>query len=473
MTFVMLLIACITQISRADEPATVTEAETETATVMDDYALMQMFVDTFQEIDRNYVKDVDRRKLIEAAVRGMLTELDPYSNYIGPDDLGRFTQDVEQEFGGIGIQVQYQTDSRQLIVMTPLPGSPAYAAGVLAGDTILQIEGQPVNEFPTNQELQTAVKMLKGKSGDQVTIGVVHPGSTEIEQITITREIIHLQTVLGDHHVDGGSWEYLLDEEQKIGYVRVSHFSRRTADELRSALKTLKGQGMRGLVLDLRFNPGGLLTAAVEVSDLFLEKGKIVSTEGRNSPGRTWSAKRFGTYSGFPMAILVNRYSASASEIVSAALQDHERAVVVGERTWGKGSVQNVIELEQGESALKLTTASYHRPSGKNIHRFPDASEDDEWGVMPDADFEIRFSNEQMENLSLRQHQRGFIRDEPIEVEFDDTQLSKALEYVHSKLNAPDSKAAEKEDKPEAEPAKDAAAEAMPRIRPLPPITVA
>ena len=147
---------------------------------------------------------------------------------------------------------------------------------------------------------------------------------------------------------------------------------------------------MRGLILDLRFNPGGLLAAAIEVSDLFIATGRIVSTKGRNSPERVWDAQKEGTFDGFPMVVLVNRYSASASEIVAACLQDHKRAVIVGERTWGKGSVQNVIELEDGHSALKLTTAGYRRPSGKNIHRFPDAKESDEWGVMPDNGYEVK-----------------------------------------------------------------------------------
>lgn len=457
LTFAMLLSACVTRIVRSDEPAAEVKPVAD-----DDYALMQLFVDTFEEIDRNYVKEVDRRHLIEAAVRGMLSELDPYSNYIGPEDLSEFNEDVEQEFGGIGIQVQYKPDTHQLVVMTPLPGSPAFKAGVLAGDTIVEIEGKPVSEFPPNKELQTAVSMLKGKPGVEVTIGVVHLGSTEVERIKIVREIIQLQTVLGDRVQQDGSWNYLLQGEDKIAYVRLSHFSRRTGEELREVLRTLKEQGMKGLILDLRFNPGGLLTSAVEVSDMFIEEGKIVSTEGRNSPGRTWSAKRFGTYSGFPMAVLVNRFSASASEIVSAALQDHKRAVVVGERTWGKGSVQNVIEIGEGESALKLTTASYHRPSGKNIHRFPDSKEEDEWGVLPDDGYEVEFSNEQMLGLTRSQRAREVVgATGSEEAEFEDTQLAKALEYLRAQLT-PAEKA---DDKPPAEPkAKDAAAARPPQV---------
>ncbi len=492
LTLVMLLSACVTRIVRSEEPQAEPAADpaTDAETTDDDYALMQVFVDTFEQIDRNYVKGVDRRQLIEAAIRGMLAELDPYSNYISPEDLSGFNEDVEQEFGGIGIQVQYKPDSHQLVVMTPLPGSPAFRAGVLAGDTIVEIEGQPVSEFPKNKELQTAVSMLKGKPGVEVTIGVVHLGSTEIEQIKITREVIRLKTVLGSRYRSDGTWDYLLDDEDKIGYIRISHFSRRTAEELRNALRELKKAGMQGLVLDLRFNPGGLLTAAVEVSDLFIESGKIVSTKGRNTAEQIRSAKKFGTYSGFPMAVLVNRFSASASEIVSAALQDHKRAIVVGERTWGKGSVQNVIEIEDGSSALKLTTASYHRPSGKNIHRFPDSKEEDEWGVMPDEGYRIRFSNQQMLGLNRSQRDREVIRPEPAEKEatdepetgeeatddaeepeFVDTQLAKALEYIHEQLHPEkaDEEPAPEGDKPKPDAeSKDAASVDRPIGQPLP-----
>ena len=355
LTVMLLAIACLVRSSRADDEY---------------YELMRVFVDTFEQIDQNYVKDVDRRKLVEAAVRGMLDELDPYSNYISPEDVTQFTEDIKQEFGGIGIQVR--EENNRLTVSTPLPGSPAYEAGVLAGDIIVEIEGRPVADFPKGRRmLDTAVKLLKGKPGVEVTIGVKHLGSDEVVTIPITREIIKLQTVLGDTYNADGSWNFMYDETEKIGYIRVSHFTRRTGDELRQALRALRKQDVAGLVLDLRTNPGGLLTTAVEVADLFLESGEIVSTKGRNSPDRAWTAKRFGTFSGFPMAVLINHFSASASEIVSAALKDNGRAVIVGERSWGKGSVQNVIELEQGESALKLTTASYHRPNGKNIHRFP------------------------------------------------------------------------------------------------------
>jgi carboxyl-terminal processing protease len=201
----------------------------------------------------------------------------------------------------------------------------------------------------------------------------------------------------------------MFDHQKKIGYIRIVSFGRDTFRDLREAMKELDKQHLRGLVLDLRFNPGGLLASAIEVADLFLSEGEIVSTAGRNSPKRSWSARKPETYEGFPMVVLVNRYSASASEIVSAALQDHKRALVIGERTWGKGSVQNVIELQDGKSALKLTTASYRRPSGHNIHRFPDSKESDIWGVMPDAGYEIKLPDAELGRLVADRHDRDIL----------------------------------------------------------------
>lgn len=439
------------------------------------FELMRVFVDTFQEIDRNYVKEVDRRALVEAAVRGMLAELDPYSDYIAPGDLEHFTEAVEQEFGGVGIRVNFDREARNIEVVTPLPGGPAYEAGIRAGDRIVEIEGQPIRDFENGREMETAIKMLKGEPGEEVRVGVRRSSSEEIDQLTLTRELIQLDTVMGYSYTEDGSWDFMFDDEQKIGYLRLTHFTRRSAAEVREALKTLKRDGMQALILDLRFNPGGLLQAAVDISDLFIERGKIVSTDGRNSSPRTWSAKRFGTFTDFPMVVLVNRYSASASEIVSACLQDHDRAVVVGERTWGKGSVQNVIDLEAGKSALKLTTASYHRPSGKNIHRFPKAKESDEWGVMPNEGFEVKFSVEEMIAYQEDRRERDVLgREEEFVSEFKDTQLERGLDYLREQLAAKDEKesaAPKKEDpKPAAVPnnKKDAASIRLPLPRPLP-----
>lgn len=438
---------------------------------IDDYELMRIFVDSFQEIDKNYVKEVDRRRLIEAAVRGMLSELDEYSDYISPDHLEHFTETISQEFGGIGIRVRLDRQERMIEVMTPLPGSPAYEAGIQAGDRIIEIDGRPVKDFPVDGELNEAVKMLRGKPGEPVEIVIRRGDSESTENVTLTRDVIQLDTVMGYEFNGQGEWDFFIDDEQKIAYLRLTHFTKRSASELRQALRDLKKKGMQALVLDLRFNPGGLLQAAVDISDLFIEEGVIVSTDGRSTQPRKWAAKSFGTFTGFPMAVLVNRYSASASEIVSACLQDHERAVIVGERSWGKGSVQNVIELEQGKSALKLTTASYHRPSGKKIHRFPDSKESDEWGVMPDEGFDIRFSREELRDYQRDRQERDTLGRKGEEAtDFVDRQLQAALKYLRDEMTQPEERAADEDApaKPDAKPREDKDQDAAFRVPLIP-----
>jgi carboxyl-terminal processing protease len=401
------------------------------------YELFRLFADTFDQIDRNYVKDVSRRQLVEAAVRGMLSELDPYSNYISPKQLDRFKAGVEAEFGGVGIQVS--VEDGHLKVISPLVGTPAYRAGMMAGDHIVEIEGKTTKGITIDE----AVRRMKGKVGTEVTVKVIHPNTTTPEEIKLKREIIRVQTVLGEERNADDSWNWMYDDEKKIGYIRVTAFARHTAEELRAALDNLTERGVQGLVLDLRFNPGGLLSSAIEVSDMFVDGGRIVSTEGRNAVPKTWDAHEKGTFKDFPMAILVNRYSASASEIVSGCLQDHDRAVVVGERTWGKGSVQNIVELEEGASALKLTTAGYRRPSGKNIHRFKDSEEDGEWGISPNDGFEVPLTRPEMTLLHKHWREKDIIRkqengesdsDDGQESDFVDEQLKKGLEYLYKQL---------------------------------------
>lgn len=404
----------------------------------EDYELQRMLVDTIDQVQRNYVREIPRRKLVEAAIKGILSELDPHSDYIPPDEMERFRTAIESEFGGIGIQVS--VDEGQLRVISPMVGTPAYRAGIVAGDRIMEIDGRPTGRITIDE----AVRRLKGKEGTQVVLTVIHPGKTAREKIAVTREIIHIDTVLGDHRHADGTWDYYLDRQRRIAHIRVTAFSRETADDLKKVLEQLSKEKVAGLVLDLRFNPGGLLTAAIEVSDLFVAEGRIVSTAGRNSPERVWNAKKEGTFEGFPMVVLVNRYSASASEIVAACLQDHHRATVVGERTYGKGSVQNVIPLAESghgqdahpRSALKLTTAGYRRPSGKNIDRAPNAKETDDWGVRPDAGFEVRLDDGEMLSLYAERRQRDIVRpkadaktDDKPDTE-GDRQLQKAFEHL-------------------------------------------
>ncbi|MEZ6060589.1 MAG: S41 family peptidase [Planctomycetaceae bacterium] len=400
------------------------------------YELMKLFVETFEQIDNNYVQDVDRRQLVEAAIEGMVQHLDQYSSYIAPTDLQRFDQVMEQEFGGIGINVSQRGD--RLTVISPLPGTPAYRAGIQAGDVIVEVEGQSTEDFT----LTDLVKKLQGPAGRPVTLKVVHSGeNSQPEEIRVVREIIQVPTVLGDRYNDKNQWEFLYSEDPKIGYIRLTHFSRHTPQELRSTIEDLLARGMEGLVLDLRSNPGGLLEAAIEISDMFLDEGQIVSVKGRNVPERSWQAKPGDTFPDFPLAILVNRFSASASEVLSACLQDNHRAVVIGERTWGKGSVQNVIKVEEGDSALKLTTAAYHRPNGVNIHRSKGAGEDEEWGVKPDKDFLIPFSDKQFTEYSIDRRQRDILRNDATSEQegatFEDTQLAAALKYLRERIGSP------------------------------------
>ena len=417
------------------DPAKTEPAKPDAANTDDEYfELMQVFVDTFDEIDQNYVKEVDRRKLIESAIRGMLADLDPYSDFISPEELAKFNEAVDQEFGGVGIQVKFLDKVRAIEVSVPLPGGPAAKAGILPGDRIVEVGGKKVADFEQNREMASAIEILRGKAGEVVNVGYTRGDSPDITRIDLTREIIHLDTVLGETYRPDGTWDFMLDPAKKIGFIRLTHFTARSGDEMKKALKTLKADGMKGLVIDVRFNPGGYLQTAVEIADLFLEEGIIVSTEGRNSRPVTRTAKKFGTYSGFPIAVLSNRFSASASEILAASLQDHKRAVVVGERSWGKGSVQNTLDVEDGKSKLKLTTASYYRPSKEKIHRFPGETEADKWGVMPNDGMKIEYTMDQMRAMNFDRQKRDAVSQERIPSTFDDLQLKKALEVLDQEI---------------------------------------
>jgi carboxyl-terminal processing protease len=358
--------------------------------------LYGLFVDAVEKVETNYVRPVSRRELLESALEGMLQNLDPHSSYINTGEWMQFRKQIEGRFGGVGIQVGLDQETGRLKVIAPMVGTPAYEAGILAGDQIVEIDGESAEGM--NQD--KAVEILTGRPGTEVKLSVLHEGSEEPETIAITRAIIDVPSVLGDRRLPDDQWDFLLDPEHKIGYIRISSFIQNTADELKKALGLLKDQGVKGLILDLRDDPGGLLSAAVEVSDLFLEKGEIVSTKGRNTAPKTFVAQKNSSFEQLPMVVLINQYSASASEIVSAALQDHQRATIVGQRSYGKGSVQNLFDLDDGNSVLKLTVASYYRPSGENIHRFRNAKTGDKWGVSPDKGGELK--------LTPSQHYRWF-----------------------------------------------------------------
>lgn len=431
----------------AEKPAEATAAALAAQEEKEYYELLRLFADTLDQVERNYVNDISKRELMEAAIRGMLGKLDQHSNYIPPEDMERFKVEVESEFGGVGIQVS--TEGGQLRVISPIYGSPAYKAGIMAGDTIIKIEDKPTRGMTIDE----CIKQLKGKIGTSVNVTVKHEKDGSENTVKLTRETIRVDTVLGDLRNEDDTWNYYFDKEKQIGYIRITSFGRHTTEDLSNVMKQLKEKGLQGLIIDLRFNPGGLLTSAIEVSDMFVSEGDIVSTQGRNTPKRSWTARKAGTYEGFPMAVLVNRYSASASEIVSACLQDHNRAVIIGERTWGKGSVQNIIQLEDGKSALKLTTAGYKRPNGKNIHRFEGASDTDEWGVKPNDGYDLRLTDVEMAEVVTARRERDILRkleEGESPPELNDRQLAKAVELITAKIEekASPEKAAEKPAEP-------------------------
>ncbi len=392
-----------------------------------DFELMRLFAEAYEQIDANYVREVDRRDLVDAAVRGMASHLDPYSTYIPPKDMTKFEQYLEQEFVGIGIHVN--AAGGKLEVVSPLPGSPAFRAGLRSGDVILEIDSKSTAGM-TPADIG---KLLSGPPGRPVVMGVRKPSAETTEQVTIIRELIQLPTVVGMTRGDDQQWKFMLDDQKKVGYVRLTHFSRNTANELRTALQSLAGQDMKSLVLDLRSNPGGLMESSIEIADMFLDSGSIVSMKGRAVPERKWRAKSGNTICAVPMTVLVNRLSASASEVLSACLQDNDRATIVGERSWGKGSVQNVVPMESGRSALKITTASYFRPSGVNIHRFPDSKKEDDWGVKPREGHMVELNKEEWLDWTKNRETVDAIHGQPIDAEingFKDLQLLHALEFL-------------------------------------------
>ncbi len=392
--------------------------------------------DAIERIEQRYLEPIDEEALFEGAMQGMVSQLDDYSAYIPPVNLQEFNESLEQQFGGVGMEVGLDPKTNQLTVMSPLVGSPAYEAGIRPGDKILRIDGKSTQ----GMSLKDSVALMHGDPGEPVTITIQHEGEDEPVELTIIRAIIQVDTVLGDTRNADGSWNFFLEGNDKIGYLRINTFAENTAGELREALEWLVEHDMQALILDLRDDPGGLLNAAVDVCDTFIESGVIVSTRGRDGHIiRAEEATPGDTFTDFPMAVLVNHMSASASEIVAACLQDHKRAIIVGQRTWGKGTVQEVVELDDNRGALKLTTASYWRPSEKNIHRRKNAKEEDDWGVSPDKGFELKLDEEEESKLRIARLKRDIYRrtdgdsEKPPEP-FVDPQLNLAVEYLEKVL---------------------------------------
>jgi len=338
---------------------------------------LRAFAEVMERIRSAYIDEVDDRELLESAIRGMLYELDPHSSYLTPDQFDDLQVTTTGEFGGLGIEVTMEDGFVK--VVTPVDGSPASKAGIQAGDLILKID----QTFVKGLTLGEAVELMRGEIGSEIELMVLSEGDEKPHQVTLERDKIQLHSVKSRILEPG------------LGYLRISQFQNNTGNDARKALdKLAKEDTLRGLVLDLRNNPGGVLGGAVEVADLFMDNGLIVYTQGREKSSRSdFNAKPGDRLNGMPMVVLVNGGSASASEIVAGALQDQGRAIVVGNRTFGKGSVQTVLPLSK-DKALKLTTARYYTPDGRSIQAE---------GIEPDIAVDVVTKLEVREDMQVRE----------------------------------------------------------------------
>ena len=332
------------------------------------YPSLELFSFVMEKVRKDYVdgQKITYQDLVYGALKGMLNTLDPHSEFMEPDKYKELQNDTQGAFGGVGIVISL--NDNYVTVVAPMEDSPGFKAGILTGDRIVKIDGKSTEKMG----LQDAVKTLRGEPGSQVTVTIFRPSSSQIKEHRLTRETINIDMVK-----DINSKKEFPLGENKIGYVRLVQFGEKTSDDLDMALNKLKKQGMQALILDLRWNPGGLLEQAVDVCEKFLPRGElVVTTEGRNSSqtSRRLAMGRGDKIQNMPVVILVNLGSASASEIVAGCLQDLKRGIVLGEKTFGKGSVQSILPLQDG-SALRLTTAKYYTPSHKVIH---------EEGITPD-----------------------------------------------------------------------------------------
>jgi carboxyl-terminal processing protease len=327
------------------------------------YEQLRLFTEVLSIVQNQYVDEVPPKELIYSAIKGTLRGLDPHSSFLDPESYREMQVETSGSFGGLGIEITLRDDI--LTVVAPIEGTPAYRAGLHPGDRIVKIDGIVTKDM----QLSDAVKRMRGRPGTKVTISIVREGWTEPKDVDITREQIRVQSVR-THDLGNG-----------VGYLRVRQFQEQTSHDVDAALDKFIKAGAKALVLDLRNNPGGLLTSAVEVTEKFVDDGKlVVYTEGRvRNQNMRFSAHAKKAYTQLPMVVLVNQGSASASEIVAGALQDYGRAVLVGTQTFGKGSVQTIIPLSDG-SGLRLTTAKYFTPKGRSIHGK---------GITPDITVEI------------------------------------------------------------------------------------
>ncbi len=348
------------------------------------YKKLKIFTDVLSIVQKNYIKEVKIDDLIYGAIKGMLATLDPHSSFMPPDLYRELQVETSGSFGGLGIEITIREGT--LTVVSPIEDTPAYRIGILAGDQIIKIEGKPTKKM----NIMDAVKRMRGPKGTKVTITIWRSGLSEPKDFTITRAIIHIKSIKSK----------VL--EKGYGYIRIKSFQEDTAGNLRNALKKLASEegGLKGLILDLRNNPGGLLDQAVQVGDAFLESGTIVYTDGRlKGQNMRFTATKEGTYLGFPMVVMINGGSASASEIVAGALQDHQRAIILGTQSFGKASVQTIVPMDDG-SGLRLTTALYYTPSDRSIQAK---------GIIPDIIVKAE------KKIAVKDKKKRFLREKDLE----------------------------------------------------------
>ncbi len=386
------------------------------------YEDLRVFTDVFTHLQKDYVEETENRTLIYGAIDGMLNTLDPHSSFMRPEVYREMQMETKGKFEGLGIVIEKKKGV--LTVVSPIEDTPAFKAGIQPGDIIMKIDGEPTK----NLDLNEAAMKMRGPKGTDVTITITREGLAKPKDITIVRDIIPLKSVR--HEV----------LEEKIGYVRISQFNEETASDFEKAIQklhVLSKAPLKGLIVDLRNNPGGLLDQAVKVADKFITSGVIVSIEGRNKEQKMkFTAHRDGTLEDYPLVVLVNGGSASGSEILAGALQDHERALILGTKTFGKGSVQTIFPLKDG-SGLKLTTARYYTPNGKSIQAM---------GITPSIivpyseapDPELKGQAQRVMEKDLERHLEGMeeTREEKEPKEGDkevfDSQLERALQILKS-----------------------------------------
>lgn len=398
-------------------------------------------------IDRNVLEPVPERELFDGAMRGMVDVVnrhgDKHSEFLNEDEAGPLRAEIRQQFGGVGVRIGLEGDPPRLtIVGPPDVASPAAAAGLRAGDRIVSIDGNPT----AGMDMPTILKLMRGTPRTTIELAIERDDGKVLE-FELVREVINIESVLGDRRSDDGSWQFRLEEDPRIAHIRIESFGDRTANELNRVLENVILAGAEAVMLDLRGDAGGSLDAAVDVCKLLLPADRsIVETRGRGGAiERRYATTENGRFLNIPIVVLVNQDSASAAEIVAACLQDHGRAAVAGQRSYGKGTVQQLLPLQNGKSLLKLTWASFWRPSGEIIHRATDATDGESWGVVPDKGLERKLTQQEYEAYlkyrddrdrfsGIKQENEASKTESVSESNFIDAQLQVAVKHLQNAL---------------------------------------